>query len=155
MDDRLYNTGKLLRRRTWYNVGYHWGIMLFDGSVVHWPEYNVPPLRDTLENFACGIPVTAIPYRSKYTKEQVAKRALSLVGRKDLRFRIFTDNCESLVRWCIEDRWISEQGMIAEISAKVVFSTLGLRDKLYRNRPTIWDILLFFICGSCTKYIQK
>jgi hypothetical protein len=150
--DQLDCTEKLLRRSTCWTLGYHFGIMLGDGTVVHWSDRTFLPEKDTFEDFARGYCVEEIEYESPFTREQVSERAMSLLGREDMLFRLFANNCESLVRWCILDRWFSWQSWVLEIAVRSVFVILGLRDKIHLKMPTIWDILLYSCVGSQMEY---
>ena len=90
----------------WLGFAHH-GLYVGDGRVVHYGAllYDIvrrPVEEVTLEGFAGGRPIFVVEHgESCLDTEEVIRRALSRLGEK--RYRLFTNNCEHFVEWCLHD----------------------------------------------------
>ena len=90
----------------WLGFAHH-GLYVGEGRVVHYGAllYDIvrrPVEQVTLEAFAGGRPVFIVEHgEACLDTEEVIRRALSRLGEK--RYRLFTNNCEHFVEWCLHD----------------------------------------------------
>ena len=97
----------------------HLGVDLGDGTVVHARPHDFRrPFgggcveRTSLEDFAGGGAVTIVTEpRANHPPEEIAQRALQLVGREG--YCPVVDNCEHLATWCATGRRRSRQVEVA------------------------------------------
>ncbi len=85
----------------------HHGIHAGAGKVIHYGAlmYDIirrPVEEVTLEAFAEGRPVYVIEHNEVcFDAAEVIRRARSRLGEN--RYRLFTNNCEHFVEWCLHD----------------------------------------------------
>ena len=85
----------------------HHGIYVGHGRVVHYKSallklWRSPVEEDSLERFALGRPIWVhIHAAPRFDAAEVANRARSRLGQN--RYRLFTNNCEHLCEWCVQD----------------------------------------------------
>jgi hypothetical protein len=85
----------------------HHGIHVGAGRVVHYGAlmYDIirkPVEEVSLEVFADGRPVFVVEHtESCFDGAEIVHRARSRLGEK--RYRLFTNNCEHFVEWCLHD----------------------------------------------------
>jgi hypothetical protein len=90
----------------WLGFAHH-GLYIGEGKVVHYGAllYDIvrkPVEAVTLEQFAGGRPIFIVEHgEACLDTEEVIRRALSRLGEK--RYRLFTNNCEHFVEWCLHD----------------------------------------------------
>jgi hypothetical protein len=90
----------------WLHVTHH-GIHAGDGRVVHYGAlmYDIirkPVEEVSLEQFAEGRPVFVVEHgEACFHPEEAIRRARSRLGEK--RYRLFSNNCEHFVEWCLHD----------------------------------------------------
>lgn len=90
----------------WLGFAHH-GLYAGDGKVVHYGAllYDIvrkPVEEVTLETFAGGRPVFIVEHgETCLPADDVVRRARSRLGEK--RYRLFTNNCEHFVEWCLHD----------------------------------------------------
>jgi len=88
----------------WLGFAHH-GIYAGDGKVVHYGAlmYDIirkPVEEVTLERFAEGRPIFIVEHGETCDSAEVAlRRARSRLGEK--RYRLFSNNCEHFVEWCL------------------------------------------------------
>jgi len=88
----------------WLGFAHH-GLYAGDGKVVHYGAlmYDIirkPVEEVTLEQFAGGRPVFVVEHGDACHAVEVAiQRARSRLGEK--RYRLFSNNCEHFVEWCL------------------------------------------------------
>jgi hypothetical protein len=85
----------------------HHGIHAGAGRVIHYGAlmYDIirrPVEEVTLQTFAEGRPVYVIEHNEVcFDTTEVIRRARSRLGEN--RYRLFTNNCEHFVEWCLHD----------------------------------------------------
>ena len=85
----------------------HHGVYVGAGRVVHYGAlmYDIirkPVEEVTLEAFAEGRPVFLVEHIERcFEAGEIVRRARSRLGEK--RYRLFTNNCEHFVEWCLHD----------------------------------------------------
>jgi len=90
----------------WLGFAHH-GIYAGDGRVVHYGAlmYDIirtPVEEVSFEQFAEGRPVFVVQHgESCFHADEVIRRARSRLGEK--RYRLFSNNCEHFVEWCLHD----------------------------------------------------
>jgi Lecithin retinol acyltransferase len=90
----------------WLGFAHH-GIYAGDGRVVHYGAlmYDIirkPVEEVSLEQFAEGRPLFVVEHgEACLDVDEVICRARSRLGEK--RYRLFTNNCEHFVEWCLHD----------------------------------------------------
>jgi len=83
----------------------HHGIYAGDGRVIHYGAlmYDIvrkPVEEVSLEEFAGGRPVFVVEHgESCHAPDEIIRRARSRLGEK--RYRLFSNNCEHFVEWCL------------------------------------------------------
>jgi len=83
----------------------HHGIYAGEGRVIHYGAlmYDIvrkPVEEVSLEEFAEGRPVFVVEHgETCHEPEETIRRARSRLGEK--RYRLFTNNCEHFVEWCL------------------------------------------------------
>lgn len=89
-------------------LGYtHHGIYVGDGKVVHYGalKYNLirkPVEEVSLAEFAEGRSVYVVMHsEAAFDAAEIIRRARSRLGEK--RYRLFSNNCEHFVEWCLHD----------------------------------------------------
>jgi hypothetical protein len=100
----------------WLGFAHH-GVYVGEGKVVHYGAlmYDIirrPVEEVSLECFAEGRPVFVVEHAENcLDAEFVVQRARSRLGEN--RYRLFTNNCEHFVEWCLHDVSRSFQAEIA------------------------------------------
>jgi len=100
----------------WMGFAHH-GIYAGEGKVVHYGAlmYDIirkPVEEVTLEGFAGGRPVFVVEHgEACIDAEEAIRRARSRLGEK--RYRLFSNNCEHFVEWCLHDVHRSFQAEVA------------------------------------------
>lgn len=90
----------------WLGFAHH-GIYVGDGRVVHYGAlmYDIirkPVEEVSFEQFAEGRPVFVVQHGEQaFHADEVIHRARSRLGEK--RYRLFSNNCEHFVEWCLHD----------------------------------------------------
>src|SRR5690349_6412540 len=90
----------------WLGFAHH-GIYAGDGRVVHYGAlmYDIirkPVEEVSFEQFAEGRPVFVVQHgEACFDPDEVIRRARSRLGEK--RYRLFSNNCEHFVEWCLHD----------------------------------------------------
>jgi hypothetical protein len=90
----------------WLGFAHH-GIYAGDGRVIHYGAlmYDIirkPVEEVSLEQFAEGRPLFVVQHgETCLDVDEVIVRARSRLGEK--RYRLFTNNCEHFVEWCLHD----------------------------------------------------
>lgn len=90
----------------WFGFTHH-GIYAGAGRVIHYGAlmYDIirkPVEEVTLDAFAGGRPVYVIEHTEVcFDTAEVIRRARSRLGEK--RYKLFTNNCEHFVEWCLHD----------------------------------------------------
>jgi hypothetical protein len=90
----------------WLGFAHH-GIYAGDGRVIHYGAlmYDIirkPVEEVSLEQFAEGRPLFVVQHgEACLDVDEVILRARSRLGEK--RYRLFTNNCEHFVEWCLHD----------------------------------------------------
>jgi hypothetical protein len=88
----------------WMGFAHH-GLYVGAGNVVHYGAllYDIlrrPVEEVTLESFAAGRPVFVVEHGDPcLATDEVIRRARSRLGED--RYRLFTNNCEHFVEWCL------------------------------------------------------
>ena len=83
----------------------HHGIYAGDGRVIHYGAlmYDIvrkPVEEVSLEEFAGGRPVFVVEHgEACHEPDETIRRARSRIGEK--RYRLFSNNCEHFVEWCL------------------------------------------------------
>jgi hypothetical protein len=96
----------------WLGFAHH-GIYVGEGSVVHYGAlmYDIirkPVEEVTLEGFAQGRAVFVVDHADRCLHaHEVIRRARSRLGEK--KYRLWTNNCEHFVEWCLHDQHRSFQ----------------------------------------------
>lgn len=91
----------------------HHGVYVGDGTVVHYGGFPChwrrgPVEEISLKLFAQGHPVWVRPARpSGLPSAEIVRRARSRLGEN--RYRLFSNNCEHLSEWCVNDEHCSPQ----------------------------------------------
>ena len=90
----------------WLGFAHH-GLYVGDGKVVHYGAllYDIvrkPVEEVTLESFAEGREIFVVEHGEACLDiDEVIRRARSRLGEK--HYRLFTNNCEHFVEWCLHD----------------------------------------------------
>lgn len=85
----------------------HHGIYAGSGKVIHYGAlmYDIirkPVEEVTLDGFAAGRPIFVVEHTEVcFDTAEVVRRARSRLGEK--RYRLFSNNCEHFVEWCLHD----------------------------------------------------
>lgn len=85
----------------------HHGIYAGSGRVIHYGAlmYDIirkPVEEVTLDGFAAGRPIFVVEHTEVcFDTAEVVRRARSRLGEK--RYRLFSNNCEHFVEWCLHD----------------------------------------------------
>ncbi|HET9863953.1 MAG TPA: lecithin retinol acyltransferase family protein [Steroidobacteraceae bacterium] len=117
----------------------HHGIYVGDGRIVHYGAlvYDIirrPVEEVTLEAFAQGRPLFVVEHTHVcFDAAQVVRRARSRLGEN--RYRLFTNNCEHFVEWCLHGTARSFQAETALayprlVAARIELGLLRLAAKL-------------------------
>jgi hypothetical protein len=83
----------------------HHGIYVGAGRVVHYSGFayglRAGPVEETsLERFACGRPLSVFHHaRPRFDRAEVIARARARIGEN--AYRLLSNNCEHLCRWCV------------------------------------------------------
>ncbi len=113
---------------------YHEGVYIGDDQVVHVIKKKdaIKIRKDSLETFAKRKPVNVKRlYHSPFTKEEIARRAESMVGKK-WRYDRFFNNCETFTNWASTGRSESDQ---AEITLHLAWAGALNTYKQYNDFP--------------------
>ena len=99
----------------------HYGIDMGDGTVIHFRgslhyiQADASIQRTSIQAFGkCDRIVIAKDVRYTYPLEEVAQRAMSMVGTDFGGYHFLTNNCEHFASWCACGRRISQQVMFRE-----------------------------------------
>ena len=122
----------------------HHGIYVGGGNVVHYGAlmYDIirkPVEEVSLEAFAEGRPVYVVEHTEVcFEADQAIRRARSRLGEK--RYKLFTNNCEHFVEWCLHDLPRSFQAETALAYPRIVGERIervlfGLLRRLFSFRP--------------------
>jgi hypothetical protein len=122
----------------------HHGIYVGAGRVVHYGAlmYDIirkPVEEVSLEAFAEGRPVFLVEHAEVcFEANEIIRRARSRLGEK--RYRLFTNNCEHFVEWCLHDLPRSFQAETALAYPRLVGERiekflLGVLRRLFTFRP--------------------
>jgi len=122
----------------------HHGIYVGSGRVVHYGAlmYDVirkPVEEVTLDGFAEGRPIYVVEHTEVcFDATEVIRRARSRLGEK--RYRLFTNNCEHFVEWCMHDMARSFQAETALayprlMGERIEQVLLGFLRRLLQWRP--------------------
>jgi hypothetical protein len=90
----------------WLGFAHH-GIYAGDDRVIHYGALMYDIIRKPVEEvsfdqFAEGRPVFVVQHgEGCFTADEAIRRARSRLGEK--RYRLFTNNCEHFVEWCLHD----------------------------------------------------
>jgi lecithin:retinol acyltransferase len=125
----------------------HHGIYVGGGNVVHYGAlmYDIirkPVEEVSLDTFAEGRAVYVVEHVEVcFDSEQAIRRARSRLGEK--RYKLFTNNCEHFVEWCLHDVPRSFQAETALayprlVGERIERALLGLARRLFALawRPT-------------------
>ena len=88
----------------WLGFAHH-GLYVGEGRVIHYGAlmYDIirrPVEEVSLQQFSGGRPVFLVLHaESTFDAEEVIRRARSRLGEK--RYRLFSNNCEHFVEWCL------------------------------------------------------
>lgn len=88
----------------WLGFAHH-GLYAGDGRVIHYGALlhdiiRKPVEEVSLEQFAAGRPLFVVEHgESCFEADEAIARARSRLGEK--RYRLFTNNCEHFVEWCL------------------------------------------------------
>jgi len=127
----------------WLGFAHH-GLYVGEGRVVHYGAlmYDIvrkPVEEVTLECFAGGRPIFIVEHgEACLDTEEVIRRALSRLGEK--RYRLFTNNCEHFVEWCLHDVARSFQAETALafprlLGERIEAAFIRLVRRVFRARP--------------------
>lgn len=122
----------------------HHGVYAGAGRVVHYGAlmYDIirkPVEEVSLEAFAEGRPVFVVEHAEVcFDAAEVVRRARSRLGEK--RYRLFTNNCEHFVEWCLHDLPRSFQAETALayprlMGERVERFLFGMLRRLFTFRP--------------------
>src|SRR5262245_26587960 len=122
----------------------HHGVYAGAGKVIHYGAlmYDIirkPVEEVTLEAFAEGRPVFVIEHTEVcFDAAEVIRRARSRLGEK--RYKLFTNNCEHFVEWCLHDLPRSFQAETALayprlMGERIERTLVGLLRRLFAFRP--------------------
>jgi hypothetical protein len=122
----------------------HHGIYAGAGRVVHYGAlmYDIirkPVEEVSLDAFAEGRPVFLVEHLEVcFEPTEIVRRARSRLGEK--RYRLFTNNCEHFVEWCLHDLPRSFQAETALayprlVGERVERFVFGLLQRLLTFRP--------------------
>jgi hypothetical protein len=122
----------------------HHGVHVGAGRVVHYGAlmYDIirkPVEEVSLDAFADGRPVYVIEHTEVcFDGAEVVRRARSRLGEK--RYRLFTNNCEHFVEWCLHDLPRSFQAETALayprlMGERVERFLFGMLRRLFTFRP--------------------
>jgi len=90
----------------WLGFAHH-GLYIGEGRVIHYGAlmYDIirkPVEEVSLQEFSSGRPVFLVMHAEcTFEAEEVIRRARSRLGEK--RYRLFSNNCEHFVEWCLHD----------------------------------------------------
>lgn len=100
----------------------HYGVDLGDGSIVHFRgdlnfiQVDAWIQQTGIREFAKANKVyKAKEVRACFTPEEVAERALSMLGSDFGGYHFLSNNCEHFATWCACNRRISQQVLFREI----------------------------------------
>jgi hypothetical protein len=85
----------------------HHGLYVGDGRVVHYGAllYDIirrPVEEVALDAFAAGRPLFVVEHANvRFAAAEIVRRARSRLGEN--RYRLFSNNCEHFVEWCLHD----------------------------------------------------
>ncbi|GFR60142.1 HRAS-like suppressor-like protein [Elysia marginata] len=88
-----------------------------------------------------NLPLSALP------REEIVERALNFVGAGDVRYNVFTCNCEHFANWCRYDKFKSEQvNRLKVYKPKILFKTVisvadAAKDKVVSHASKALDRL--------------
>lgn len=108
---------------------YHEGIFVGNNKVIHIMNrgMNVYVVKETLEKFASNKNVKIKKIKTKYSKQDMVKRAESMVGQK-ISYDIFLNNCENFTNMVANDKNVSLQGHLV-IETSCNFANLSYSKK--------------------------
>ena len=127
----------------WMGFAHH-GIYAGDGRVVHYGAlmYDIirkPVEEVSFEQFAEGRPVFVVRHGEEcFHPDEVIRRARSRLGEK--RYRLFSNNCEHFVEWCLHDVARSFQAETAlafprMLGERIEAALLRVLRRLFAPRP--------------------
>jgi len=125
----------------------HHGIYVDGGMVVHYAGLSrflrAGPVEEvTLARFSRGRPVWIIDSQSKYSPQEIVRRARSRLGEND--YHLLRNNCEHFCNWCISGRSHSTQVVESPLASTLwgLVYALDLANRLplmLRNKPSPAD----------------
>ena len=89
-----------------HGLFHHHGIDLGDGTVAHYLEGR-EILRNPLDDFSQGQPITVIEYDKASPSGVTLRRAMSRIGEQN--YNLLFNNCEHFATWCKTGRHRSGQ----------------------------------------------
>ena len=99
----------------------HYGVDIGDGTAVHFRgtlhyiQADASIQRTSIQEFGkCDKIIIARDVRYTYPPDEVANRALSMVGCDFGGYNFLSNNCEHFANWCACGRRISQQVMFRE-----------------------------------------
>ena len=116
---------------------YHHGIDCGNGTVIHYSggvgrKVNACVRRSTLDEFAEGQPVVAVPHEQCLPPDEVIARAESRLG--EASYSLAFNNCEHFALWCKTSCHRSEQ---TEAAADIIAETVGRGTKAEPHLGTV------------------
>jgi hypothetical protein len=117
----------------------HHGIYAGDGRVIHYAGFHRafrrgPVLETTVEQFARGRAVLAAAgTAARFAGAEAVSRARSRLGED--RYRVWTNNCEHFVHWCLSGTSRSTQVESWWRRIRRALNVLAARRRLAAQRP--------------------
>jgi hypothetical protein len=124
-------------------IGYnHHGIYIGNGQVIHFTS-NSYIETVSLSEFTNGKGYSLQSFHSKFSRNQIVKRALSRLG--DDNYNVIFHNCEHFCNWCIHDEHRSHQ--VRNVTLGSAVSGIAAQS-LITQAPTLAGLTMAEITAS-------